>query len=348
MVSALATFHHAVKDADPAAAVVLGGCGYDVLSSEPGSEPRRFFSHLARDGRDFFDLFSVHLYGDLASVPGYLDGARQIMRAHGYVKPLLAGELAGPQPFEFPAAMAVVQQAFAAAFAGAAAPGQSPVDLSTGELAGRVSQDTPEHRAMDSLYARMAELPPELAMFLDGCPDDLEARRQRIQCRQIVQRTILALAAGVRRTAYWNLAPEAPGPADHRQMMSLLIGKLPLMDYAGRELTVRHPAAGTFALLARQLADATAVTRRELAGHPSVRAFEVTRDNRGPLLVLWDQRDTFHGEDKPPAEVRWPWPAPAATLTDALGETWPVKAEDGALPLRVGATPLFAELVSPR
>src|SRR5215813_3272317 len=86
-VTQLATFHRAVKDADPDAAVVLGGCGYDVLSSGPGSESRQFFSHLAKAGRDFFDLFSVHLYGDLASVPGYLDDARQIMRAHGYVKP---------------------------------------------------------------------------------------------------------------------------------------------------------------------------------------------------------------------------------------------------------------------
>src|SRR5262249_40173919 len=141
-VTQLATFYRAVKDADPAAAVVLGGCGYDVLSSEPGSEPRQFFSHLAKAGRDFFDLFSVHLYGPLASLPGYLDDARQIMQAHGYVKPLVAGELAGPQPFEFPAAMAAVQQAFMEAFTGEA-PGQS-----TGELAERVSQDTPEHRAM--------------------------------------------------------------------------------------------------------------------------------------------------------------------------------------------------------
>ena len=202
----------------------------------------------------------MHLYGDLASVPAYVDDARQIMRAHGYIKPLVAGELAGPQPFEFPAAMTIVQQAFVDAFTEAAAPGQS-----TGELADRVSQDTPEHRAMDALYARMSELPPELAMFLDGCPDELEARRQRIQCRQIVQRTMLALAGGVRRTAYWSLAPEAPGPTDHRQMMALLIGKLPLLDYDARELTVRHKAAGTFALLASQLAGATEVTRRELA-----------------------------------------------------------------------------------
>jgi hypothetical protein len=332
-VTQLATFHRAVREADPAAAVVLGGCGYDVLSSEPGSEPRRFFSHLAKAGRDHFDLFSVHLYGDLASVPAYADDARQIMRDHGYEKPLIAGELAGPQPFEFPAAMKVVEQTFMAAFGGAA---------------GAPGQDTPEHQAMDALYARMSELPPELAMFLQGCPPELEARRQRIQCRQIVQRTVLALAAGVRRTAYWNLAPEAPGRLDHRQMMALLIGKLPLLGYEGGELTVRHPAAGTFALLADSLTGATLVTRKSLAGSPSVQAFEIIRYGREPLLVLWDQRDTFHGEEDPPVPARLPWPAPAATVTSALGESWDVQARDGLLTLPAGATPLLAEPVSPR
>src|SRR5581483_12235489 len=46
-VSQLETFCRAVKQADPAAAVVLGGCGYDVFSSEPGSPPRQFFDHVA-------------------------------------------------------------------------------------------------------------------------------------------------------------------------------------------------------------------------------------------------------------------------------------------------------------
>jgi hypothetical protein len=90
-VEQLMTFYRAVKDADPAAAVVLGGCGYDVFSSEPGSAPRRFFDHLAAAGRDAFDLFSVHLYGDPADVPRYLDTARQFMRAPGYLKPVIAG-----------------------------------------------------------------------------------------------------------------------------------------------------------------------------------------------------------------------------------------------------------------
>jgi hypothetical protein len=150
----LTAMYRAVKDTDPAAAVVLGGCGYDVFSSEPGSPARQFFDHVARAGRDAFDLFSVHLYGDPASVPGYLDTARQFMRAHGYLKPVVAGEHAGPQPFEFPDAMAVMQQVFASAFA------VPPPSQSTGELAERAGQDTPERRAMAALYARMGDFPP--------------------------------------------------------------------------------------------------------------------------------------------------------------------------------------------
>ena len=238
--------YRAVKEADPDAAVVLGGCGYDVFSSEPGSAPRQFFDHVADAGRDAFDLFSVHLYGDLASLPGYLATARQFMRAHGYLKPVLAGEHAGPQPFEFPEAMAVMQQVFAAGLRGGRRRSQS-----TDELAERARQETPERRAMAALYERMGELPPRLQMFLAGCPAELEAKRDRINCRQVVMRTLLALAEGVRRTAYWNLAPEYPGPVDHLQMMHLMIGKLPLLGYRDGQLSVRHPAADTFALLAR-------------------------------------------------------------------------------------------------
>lgn len=336
-VTQLRAFYRAVKDADPAAAVVLGGCGYDVLASEPGSPQRQFFDHLADAGRDAFDLFSAHLYGDPAAVPAYLDTARQFMRAHGYLKPVVVGEHGGPQPFEFPAATAVMQQVFAAAFAEAAgAPGQS-----SGELAARARQDTPERRAMTALYARMGDLPRELQMFLAGCPASLEARRRRISCRQLIQRTMLALAGGVRRTAYWNLAPEYPGPADHLQMMHLIIGKLPLLGFQGGSLASRQPAADTFALLAGQLAGARAVTRAEPAGRPTLQAFEIDRAERGPALVLWDDRDAFYGEDEPPVNVTWPWPAGTAIVTDAFGQAQTVKTQNGLIRLPVSITPLI-------
>ena len=334
-VEQLTTFHRAVKESDPAAAVVLGGCGYDVFSSEPGSAARLFFDHLTDAGRDAFDLFSVHLYGGVASVPGYLDQARDLMRRHGYLKPVVVGEHGGPQPFEFGEAMAVMQQTFAAAFS------EPPPAQSTVELAARAGQDTPERRAMTALYDQMASLPPALQMFMAGCPADLEARRDRINCRQVVARTLLALAGGVRRTVYWNLAPEYPGPADHLQMMHLLIGKLPLLGYRDGAPRVRHPAADSFALLAGQLAGARRVTRVETAGRPGLHAFEVDRDGREPLLVLWDQRDAFAGEDEPPVTVTWPWPAAAAVVTDAFGQTETIQAGDGQVELKVGATPLF-------
>lgn len=68
------------------------------------------------------------------------------------------------------------------------------------------------------LYRRMAELPPQLQMFMDGCPPELEAKRHRIACRQIVMRNLLLLAAGVRRTICGNLAPEVPSFSDPYQM----------------------------------------------------------------------------------------------------------------------------------
>ena len=138
-------------------------------------------------------------------------------------------------------------------------------------------------------------------------------------------RTMLALASGVHRTAYWNLAPEYPGPVDHHQMMHLMIGKLPLLGYADGKLAVRHPAAGTFARLAGQLAGAQAVTQAEDSSQPTLQAFEVHRAGRGPLLVFWDYRDAFHGEDEPPVTVSWPWTEGAATAVDASAGPWPAR-----------------------
>ncbi|MEV4294834.1 hypothetical protein [Microbispora rosea] len=341
-VAQLRVMHAAVKEADPEAAVVLGGCGYDVLGSEAGSEPRRFFAQVLSGGRDAFDLFDVHLYGDAAAVPAHIEAVRELMRAHGCLRPVVVGEYAAPVPFEFPDAQAVMYEVFAEAFAG-----EAPVQ-STEELAARARQDTPERRAMAALYARMPQLPPRLLMFMEGCPPELEAGRHRINCRQLVACTLQALAAGVRRTLYWNLAPEVPGPADPLQIMHLMFGKLAMLGYRDGELAVRHPAADTFALLAAQLAGARRVTRVQSADLTGLYAFEVERAGRGPLLVLWDRRDTTGGtddtaggEDRPPVAVSWPWPASAATAVDAFGEPHTVEVRDRMLRLAVSDTPVF-------
>ena len=74
----------------------------------------------AKAGRDAFDLFSVHLYGDLDRVPDTWPRPGSSCGRTG-TSSRGRGEHAGPQPFEFPEVMAVMQETFAAAFAEAAA-----------------------------------------------------------------------------------------------------------------------------------------------------------------------------------------------------------------------------------
>jgi hypothetical protein len=334
-VTQLETMHAAVKEVDPGAAVVLGGCGYDLLSSPEGSPQRRLFDEVLSSGRDAFDLFDVHLYGDSAKAPGHLATVRELLRAHGCGQPVVVGEYAAPVPFDFPEAEAVMFQTLASAFA------EAPPTQSSDELIERSQRETPERRAMTALYERMAELPPKLQMFMVGCPPELEAKRHRINARQLVMCNLVALAEGVRRTSYWDLAPEVPAAVDPRQIMHLMFGKLALLDYDGTTLGTRRPAASAFALLAGQLAGVRSVTRVEAAGQPTVAAFQVDRDGRAPLLVLWDQRDLFDGEDEPPVTVEWPWADGTATAVDALGGSVATEVRDGTLRLPVSDTPVF-------
>ena len=306
--------------------VVLGGCGYDVFSSPEGSEPRKFFDYLAEHGRDHFDRFSVNLYGDAASVPDYVDTARRFMQRHGYEKPIVAGEHGGPVLFEFPDLGAILEQTMVEAFQA------SPPTQSRAELAERMRQETPERRAMAALYAKMADLPPRLRMFMAGCEPELEAKRHRINARQLVQRAVLAAAAGVEVSNYWQLAPEVPGPHDPLQMMHLLFGKLPLLDYENGALSHRYPAAGAFERLAHFLSDVDNLS-------PVGEGLFETGPARG--WIAWDRRDPFDGEDEPPTQITIPWTGTAATVTDVFGHTSIATQRDGQITLGVTDTPVF-------
>ena len=331
-VTQLSTMYAAVKQSDPAALVVLGGCGFDVLGSEPGSATRSAFEHIVTTGRDWFDVIAVNLYGDPAAIPGQLAYVRALPGAQG--RPIVIGESGGPVPFEFPDAAHAMQALFAQAFA-EAPPNQSLAELQA--AAGR----TPEYRAMSDLYDRMPTLPPRLQMFLEGCPPELEQLRHRINCRQLVMRTMLALAEGVNRLSYWNLAHEVPRYVDPRQMMALMFGKLPLLEYDGQaRLSIRRPAADTFARLAGALDGARSVTRRPDKDQ-RLRLFDVERPGRGPSLVAWREGDPVDGEAEPPTVVDLAWPASTASLVDVFGATGPGDIHSGQIRLPVGLTPVF-------
>ena len=86
-----------------------------------------------------------------------------------------------------------------------------------------------------------------------------------------------------------------------------------------------------------------AVQRVEIEGKPSLFLFEVDRGPRGPLLVAWEQRDAFSGEDAAATPYDLPWRFPRARATDALGAAVPVQVKDGRLSLAISLTPIYIE-----
>lgn len=323
-------FARTVRNADPNAEIVLGGCGYDVLGSNTGSEQRAFFDEVLGKAGDTFDLFDVHLYDAPQRIPAHIEDARSMMHLHGIDRPVVVGEYGGPTLLGFPELDSVMQSVMADALIDRAP------SLDTADLA--ADDDTPDRRAMRSLYSKMAELPPTLQMFMQGCPPALEAKRHRIACREIVTRNLLALASGVDLTLAWNLAPEVPNYRDPLNMMGFISDKLALMSYQHDELSKREPAAGTFALFARLMEDATGVRRVETS--IGIVAMEVSRE-LGPLFVFWAEADPFTGEDEPPKLIEWPWTADAAHVCDVFGILRDALPTSGQLSIGVSNTPLF-------
>lgn len=333
-VAQLKVMHRAVKDVTPDAIVVLGGATYALPSAPADSPERQFFDVLLREGRDHFDAFDVHLYQDAGHILDDIENARAMMRSFGYEKPLLVGEYNAPWPNLFPEAVSAMNDAFASAFASAEAAAAEDA----------APDGTPEQRAMARLYERMADLPPQLQMFMRGCSADLEEKRSRINSREIVMRNLLALSAGIRRTVCWNLAPDIAGYEDPLSPMDLLFGKLALTRYEGRSLTIRHPAADAFARLAAELDGVETVTRMEAPGRPDVFVFDVWRGGRSSLLVAWVMRDPFRGEDEPPEILEWPWPHASARTLTALGVNGDLPVVGDRISLALSVTPIFVEV----
>ncbi|MHA6617950.1 hypothetical protein [Pseudonocardia sp. DLS-67] len=329
----LELFAAAVRRADPAASVVLGGCGYDVLSSPPGSPERTFFDQLAAAGRDSFDLFDLHLYDDPAAIPEHVETARGFMLAHGYVKPVVVGEYNGPTFLQFPLATAEFERTFVDVLTA-----DQAIAMSTQELAAQLVDETPDRRAVRLLYERRDDLPAELAMFLADAPAELAGLRERLGHRQLVQRALLALACGVDVLACWNLAPEVANHTDRHNIMDLMFGSLALMDHEDGAIRSPRPRARAHRLLAALLTDATDVRPVDEAGVTAVR---IESARAAPVLVAWTRPVDPLDESGPPARIAPEWSHPEVHALDVHGRRPRPVLAGGRAHLVVGPTPVL-------
>jgi hypothetical protein len=127
--------------------------------------------------------------------------------------------------------------------------------------------------------------------------------------------------------------------------MSLMYGKIGLLEVQDGTLTKRYPTADAFERMAKALSGVKQVKRIDITDKPSVFLFEVDREKRGPLFVIWERRDAFSGEDAPAVPVDLPWATKTATALDALGQAVPVEPKSNRLHFSVSLTPIFVEPV---
>ena len=336
-VAQLRVFSSAVREADPDAVVVLGG--HDGLFRPPELGPGRgfpqqdeglaFFDHVVANARDAFDLFDLRLYADPYTIVPRVEHMRRRLAALGAEQPIVCTEYGGPGLFEFAENRAHVSlmSTWSAA-------------TTTTDAAGAPTSDTTSAQRIAALYDQMAMLPPQTQMFMQGCAPELEEKLRRLQSRDLVQRNLLALSAGVPWTMYWELAA-APGPRD--DLMTLMFGKVGLLGPSDDGLCVVSPVAETFARMTSTLGDVSEVARIELVDRPEVFLFRVERRDAATMHVAWERRDPFTGEDSPATQLRIPWDAEvqAVRATDVFGSRVDARMEDGMLRIPLSLTPVY-------
>jgi hypothetical protein len=333
-VAELKVFYKAVKDADPAAVVIVGG--YDGLFGPPGTHqfPNQqygldFFDYVLKEGRDAFDLFDLRLYGDSYTIVARVDYMRQKMLALGYNKPFVCTEYGGPAFFQFAENRKYVSLI-----------GSWMQSIASTDQNGLPSSDAAGTNQIAALYKNMNALAPETQMFMIGCSPELEAKYDRIQTRSLVMRNIFAFSAGVQKTLYWQFLDNRANP---EQLMTLMYGKIGMFGYENGALKKRYPVADAYERMAKALSGVRAVKRIGVPARPTIFLFEVDRGERGPLYVVWERRDEFSGENSPATAFDWKWSAANASAVGALGETIAAKVVDGRLHLPVSLTPIFIE-----
>ena len=208
---------------------------------------------------------------------------------------------------------------------------------------GKASGDATSENQIKALYDKFDTLAPETQMFMQGCSPELKAKYERIQGRSLVMRNVFALSAGVQKTLYWQLIGRDPPKGDRDDLMTLMYGKIGMLDIRGGVVKKRHHIADVFERMAKALDGVRRVKRIEIPEKPSIFLFEVDRGESGPAYVAWDRRDAFSGEDAPAVPFDFPCTMEKAVARDALGQETPVQVSEGRLRVSVSVTPVCIE-----
>ena len=316
-VKAQACFYKAVKVADPTAKVLGIGLAWPFGGIEPSNT--NFIDYILENGRDYYDMVDIHLYWDLYTIPDRVRWLRERMNRFGYQKPIVCAELGGPTPLQFPAQFQVAAKRIK-------------------ELTGTrsLTEAWPKiMRRKHSIYAEKLTFPPAIQMFFKDPPRHLEEKRDRLNCKDLVQRITMALAAGVEKVWYWCLHTVwHPTCGPHP-----IFGKLRLVDLQRGH---RFPAFYAYNRLIGILEHIETIEEKTTENR-HIKFFKFTKKNGKGGYIVWERRDLFAGEEEPPSSFRLRLQANTVTKKTIFGEQTVMTVKNGDLTLKLTDNPIIIE-----
>lgn len=314
----LKTFHRAVKEADPNAKIIIGGHSGVFKNNSPGKS--LFFDYLLKEAKDYFDIFDIHLYSDAYDIPYRVEWFRKRMEKYGYSKPIVSTEYGGPLPEQFPEF-----ESFAKKYA------KIINTTKYGDNNGKKLE------AWEKLNRVRDSFAPSMLMFFKGASKKLEEKRHGINSRDLVQRTVIALSAGVEKLWYWDLT-EVRHPTFGPHPM---FGKLRLMD---ENLNKKYPTFFSYKLMAEKMNGIRSVEKIQTK-NGKIYLFKMEKSGRKTLYILWERRDLFNGENEPATAFEFPFSGKKHRVTDVFGNQEIKEAKGEKFLIEVKGTPLYIELI---
>ena len=308
--STLKVFYKAVKEADPKAKVIVGGHnGFFTPQGSPGNQP--FFDYVFEQGKDYFDIFDLRLYKDIDSIPYRIEWFKKRMRDFGFQKPIVCTEYGGPMPNICPDFHSLKKRALS-------------LEKEIGRRGAKEMMKKEIVRGRDNFS-------PCLRMFMEDSSKELQDKRHRIHCRDIVSRTILTLSCGIKKLWYWNLINPP----------HITFGKFRLMDEKFKE---RYPAFHAYQRMVMKLRGMRSIARLKTK-RKDIYLFCIQKDQGKRLYVLWEKRDPFHGEDIPPTRFEHTIDGKTVKITDVFGNANTKETEHTRLKIDVTDTPQYVESI---
>ena len=305
------TFYTAVKKAFPQSLVVGGGHSGAFTNGKPVGYD--LYDHILTEGKSYFDLFDIHLFWDLYTVQYRINWFRKRMAHFGYSKPIISAAYGGPVPQQFPEHKQLHQR----------------YRKAKKEVGGKEAAKL----TYDYVLANRETLPPSIRMFLPDADPQLEEKRHRLHARDLVQRTVLALSAGVEKLWLWCLL-ERPV---RKYGIHPIFGKLRLVHH---DLNRKYPAFYGYQRLRNQIADIKSI-QQYTTGNKNIFLFRIIKRNNQTLYIIWEKRNLFAGETIKPTSFSIKLGVTAISISDAFGNSATKQSSNGSYVLDLTDTPLF-------